>query len=345
MTGESWTRSDEPPAGQDAARRRIRTWLTEQFDLELPLICAPMSGISGSRLAAAVSAGGGLGMLGVNPTATEDWLAGQLAALAENGKPYGVGFLGWALSIDDAPMQQTLRARPDLVSVSYGDVERWVAPLHDSGVAIAAQAGTLTEAFELEDMGVDLIVVRGGEGGGHGRNEVATLPLLQAALAEVETPIIAAGGIATGRGLAAVLAAGAVGGWVGTAFLCCPEADTRPAAADAIVHAELDGTVYGRAFDIAQRLPWPPEYGGRALRNEFTDTWSTREEELLAGTPAAVAAGDQVLAARRAGDIRYAPVYAGQAAGLIHDERPVAEVLAEFATAADHLRRAGELVD
>jgi len=343
MADDGWTPSEEHP-GEDAGRQRVHTWLTEQFDLQVPVISAPMSGLSGSRLAGAVSLGGGLGMLGVSPSASQEWLAGQLADLNATEKPYGVGFLGWALEADEAPMQLTMKARPDLVSVSYGDVERWVAPLHDSGIAIAAQAGTLTEAFDLEDMGVDLIVARGGEGGGHGRNDVATLPLLQAALAEVETPLVAAGGIATGRGLAAVLAAGAVGAWVGTAFTCCPEADSRPAATEAIMRAELDSTVYGRAFDIAQRLPWPPEYGGRALRNEFTAAWFGREKELLAGTPAAVAASDQVEAARRAGDIRFAPVYVGQAAGLIHDERTVAEVLTEFATAAGYLRRAGRLV-
>ena len=157
--------------------------------------------------------------------------------------------------------------------------------------------------------------------------------------------MVAAGGIGTGRGLAAVLAAGAVGAWVGTAFTCCPEADTPAPATDAILRAELGDTMYGRIFDIAQHVPWPPEYGGRALRNQFTATWGGRERELAAGTPAAIAASDQMRAAREAGDISYAPVYAGQAAGLVDSERPVAEILADFATAEQHLRHIIGLLD
>lgn len=323
----------------------MRTWLTEQFELTLPLISAPMAGVSGGRLAASVSAGGALGMIGVSPTASAGWLRSQLELAAESGRPYGVGLLGWALELSDAHMKQVIAARPDLVSVSFGEVERWVAPLHDSGIALAAQAGNLLEAFDLEDMGVDIVVVRGGEGGGHGRNEVATLPLLQAVLNEVDVPVVAAGGIATGRGLAAVLAAGAAGAWVGTAFTCCPEADTPLEAQEAIVRAELGDTVYGSIFDIAQQVPWPAAYGGRALRNQFTEIWQGRERELAAGTPAAVAASDQVRAARQADDVRYAPVYAGQAAGLVDSERPVADVLAEFATAAAHLKAVAALLD
>jgi nitronate monooxygenase len=323
----------------------VRTWLTEQFDLSLPVISAPMAGVSGGRLAAAVSECGALGMIGVSPASSPAWLNSQLKVVGGTGKPYGVGLLGWALEISDAPMRQVIAARPDLVAISFGEIERWVAPLHDSGIALAAQAGNLLEAFDLEDMGVDLIVVRGGEGGGHGRNEVATLPLLQAVLNEVDVPVVAAGGIATGRGLAAVLAAGAAGAWVGTAFTCCPEADTSMEAQEAIVRAELGDTIYGRIFDIAQRLPWPAEYGGRALRNKFSDVWHGREDELSAGTPASVAAADQVRAARQADDIRYAPVYAGQAAGLIDSERPASDVLAEFATAATYLRAASAMLD
>ncbi len=323
----------------------MRTWLTEQFDLSLPLVSAPMAGVAGGRLAAAVSAGGALGMIGVSPLAGPTWLAEQLRVAAEAGKPYGVGLLGWALESSDEPMAQVIPARPDVVSVSFGEVERWVAPLHDSGIAVASQAGNLLEAFDLEDMGVDVIVVRGAEGGGHGRNEVATLPLLQAVLNEVDVPVLAAGGIATGRGLAAVLAAGAAGAWVGTAFTCCPESDCPPEAQDAIVRAQLGDTVYGRFFDIAQHTPWPAEFGGRALRNQFSDRWQGREAELGAGSPAAVAAADQLSAARQAGDFRYTPVWAGQAAGLIDGERPVAEVLAEFATATQFLKAAAAVWD
>ncbi len=323
----------------------MRTWLTEQFDLQVPVVNAPMAGVAGGRLAAAVCEAGALGMIGVPAKADLDWLQRQLKITQNTGRPYGVGLMAWALAKDEAPALLAIRERPDLVAVSFGDVEPWVAPLHDNGIAVAAQAGNLHEAFALEDMGVDIIVVRGAEGGGHGRNEVATLPLLQAVLEQVDIPVLAAGGIGTARGVAAVLAAGAAGAWVGTAFTCCPEAETFPAAQDAILAAELTDTTYGRIFDIAQHLQWPTEFGGRSLRNEFTAAWHGREHELAAGSPAAVAAGDQVWAAREAGDVRYAPVYAGQSAGLVESVRPAAEVVADLARAEEFLRAAAELLE
>ncbi|AZI57267.1 nitronate monooxygenase [Nakamurella antarctica] len=322
----------------------MRTWLTEQFDLTVPVVSAPMAGVAGGRLAAAVSAAGALGMIGVGSKSDPAWLDHQIDVAAAGEKPYGIGLMAWSLSRDATPGMAVLKARPDLVSISFGDVEPWVAPMHDNGVAVAAQAGNLLEAFALEDMGVDIIVVRGAEGGGHGRNEVATLPLLQAVLDNVDVPVLAAGGIGTARGLAAVLAAGAAGAWVGTAFTCCPEADTFAAAQDAIVAADLHDTTYGRIFDIVQHVPWPAEFGGRSLRNEFTAAWAGREHELEAGSAAALAAGDQVAAAKVLGDTRYAPVYAGQSAGLVQSRRPAAEVVADLACAQEYLRAAAALV-
>src|SRR5699024_10068429 len=116
--------------------------------------------------------------------------------------------------------------------------------------------------------------------GGHGRNAVATLPLLQEVLDAVSVPVLAAGGISGPRGLAAVLAAGAAGAWVGTAFAGCREATNSPDAQRAMDRAAATDTVYGRTFDIAQRLAWPEQFGARALRNSFTETWAGREADL-----------------------------------------------------------------
>src|SRR5699024_6204281 len=120
---------------------------------------------------------------------------------------------------DRAPLDAAIAARPALVSVSFGDYRPYVGPLQEAGIAVATQVGDVAEAVEAARAGVDLVVARGAEAGGHGRNRVATLPLLQAVLDAVDRPVLAAGGISTGRGLAAVLAAGAAGAWVGTAFL------------------------------------------------------------------------------------------------------------------------------
>lgn len=239
----------------------VRTWLTDRFDLAVPVVCAPMAGPGGGRLAAAVSAAGALGMIGVGPAATPTWIAEQCAIVQAADKPFGVGLLAWALAEHPAQLDAVIASRPALVSVSFGPYERFVERLQQAGSLVATQVGNLSEARAAERAGVDLIVARGGEGGGHGRNDVATLPLLQIVLEAVESPVLAAGGVATGRGLAAVLAAGAAGGWAGTAFLACTEAATSPGARDRLFAATDLDTVYGRVFDIAQRLAWPtPAY-------------------------------------------------------------------------------------
>ena len=239
----------------------MRTWLTERFGLSAPVVAVPMAGVSTGRLAAAVSAAGGLGMIGAGPTSTPDPFREQCAVAREAGR-FGVGLMAWALAQDDAMVDLVVAEAPALVSVSYGPYERWIAPLQDAGIVVATQVGTLQEARDAEHAGVDVLVARGGEGGGHGRADVATLPLLQSVLDVVQLPVLAAGGIGTARGLAAMLAAGSAGAWVGTAFLACPKGATSEAARERLFAAKDTGTAYGRVFDVAQRLAWPPEYGG-----------------------------------------------------------------------------------
>ncbi|WP_344887224.1 nitronate monooxygenase, partial [Nonomuraea antimicrobica] len=180
----------------------IRTWLSERFGLEVPLVAAPMAGVGDGRLAAAVSAAGALGMFGPPPTATAAWIAQQAGVAAAGGRPYGIGLMAWALRDNPAQLDAVLEARPALVSVSFGDFAPYVEPLRRAGITVAVQAGTTQEARQAERAGADVVVARGGEGGGHGRDEVATLPLLQGVLAAVNVPVLAAGGLAGARGLA-----------------------------------------------------------------------------------------------------------------------------------------------
>jgi nitronate monooxygenase len=136
-------------------------------------------------------------------------------------------------------------------------------------------------------------------------------------------PVLAAGGISNARGLAAVLAAGAAGAWVGTAFLACPEGDQPPAYRDAVVAAGEADTLYSRVFDIGRDIPWPARFGGRALRTEFADRWHGREAEL------------------EASDERFrAPVFwAGEGVAQLATGGSAAEVVASFAAAVDLLAR------
>ncbi|WP_157251692.1 NAD(P)H-dependent flavin oxidoreductase [Nonomuraea typhae] len=313
----------------------MRTWITERFGRELPLVGAPLAGVGGGRLAAAVSRAGALGMFGAGAAATPGWIAREAGVAGADGLPYGIGLMAWALAGNPEQVDAVIEARPSLVSVSFGDYAPHVGRLKAAGITVVTQAGTTREAVEAERAGVDAVVARGAEGGGHGRADVATLPLLQSVLEAVEIPVLAAGGIANARGLAAVLAAGAEGAWVGTAFLACEEAQGSAAAKRRILAAQEDDTAYGRVFDVAQRLDWPREYGGRSLRNRFFDAWDGRERELAADEGAQA----ELAAARENDDYDTACIYSGQAVGMVREERPAAAVVAEFAAAGALLRR------
>jgi nitronate monooxygenase len=316
----------------------VRTWLTDRFGLSVPVVGAPMAGVSTGALAAAVSSAGGLGMIAVRPGAPLERLL-EDSRTARAGGAFGIGLLAWALSdggaaVVDAVVEQA----PSLVSVSYGAYGTWVRPLSDAGIVVATQVGTRAEALAAQEAGVDLLVARGAEGGGHGRNDVGTLPLLQSVLDAVELPVLAAGGIGTARGLAAVLAAGAAGAWVGTALLACSEAATSPEARARLLEADDTDTAYGRVFDVGQRIDWPPEYGGRALRNAFYDRWAGAEDALATDDAAAAELREAV----RRRDFDTACVYAGQGVQLLHDERSAADVVRELAGAGVLLVRAAE---
>lgn len=315
------------------------TWLTERFGLSVPVVSAPMAGAAAGRLAAAVSRAGALGMVGVGSAATPAWVLQECGIAASDGRPYGAGLQAWALPANTTPLDAVLAAAPALVSVSYGSYATYVATLHEAGITVATQVGTTDEARAAEQAGVDVVVARGAEGGGHGRNDVGTLPLLQSVLESVSLPVLAAGGIGTARGVAAVLAAGAAGAWVGTAFLTSAEADTTPAARDRLVAAKDTDTAYARVFDIAGGFAWPPEYGGRALRNGFLDRWAGREDELAIDGDAA----EHYRSAHARRDYDTASLYAGQGVGLLHGERTAAEVVAELAGARELLRQAAGL--
>lgn len=312
----------------------LRTALTERLGLRTPIVCAPMAGAAGGRLAAAVSAAGGLGMIGAGSSMPPAKIIEEARVASATGQPFGVGLMAWALESNPDQLAAAVAARPALVSVSFGSYQRYVAPLRDAGIVVATQVGSVRGALEALEAGIDVIVARGAEAGGHGLNEVATMPLLQAVLDRVnDTPVLAAGGISTGRGLAGVLAAGASGAWIGTAFLACPEAANNPAARARICAARGEETIYTRVFDIAQHIPWPAPYGGRALANDFTSRWHGHEDALGEDSDSSA----RLAAAKRAADYRVAYLYAGQGVGSVTAERPAADVIASLSEQATRL--------
>jgi nitronate monooxygenase len=324
----------------------LETDLTRRFGLTVPVVSAPMAGASGGDLALAVSGAGGVGMIGVGSSTPAEWIARNGATAGGSGRPFGVGLLAWSKPDRSGQLDAVLALDPlpALVSVSYGDPigdeRRYLEPLRAAGCAVASQVGSLDDVRRALDDGFDVLVVRGGEGGGHGRNGVATLPLLQEALelldgVEPSPLVLAAGGIGTARGVAAVLAAGADGAWVGTAFLACPESTLTDTAKERLLAADGTGTVYTAAFDRGFRLGWPSAFAGRALRNRFTDAWTGREHELADADDAHA----ELLAGRHAQDYDVDHVYAGQSVGSVRRARPAADVLADLAGAEDLLSR------
>ncbi|MGV9802344.1 nitronate monooxygenase [Mycobacterium sp. NPDC003449] len=239
------------------------TW-SEAVGVEVPIVNAPMGGAAGGRLAAAVSRAGGLGMIGMGSSADAAQLRGELSLLDGSGRPFGIGLVHWVMQDRPDLLDTALAARPALLSVSFGDDFDWVGRAHDAGSTVTTQVATVDAARRAADAGVDVLVARGAEGGGHGQPLLGTLPLLAGVLDAVEVPVLAAGGISSARAVAAVLAAGAAGAWLGTVFATCTEALTPEASRDALL-AGTD-TELTREFDIAAGYRWPASIPERVLR-------------------------------------------------------------------------------
>jgi nitronate monooxygenase len=313
----------------------IKTPLTRWFDLTTPVVGAPMAGVSGGALARAVSEAGGLGMIGISGAASAQFVTEQCAIPAAEQLPFGVGLMVWVLETRPDLFEATVAAEPSLVSVSFGDPAPYVGPLHDAGIAVCAQVNTTADVHRALDAGVDILVAQGTEAGGHtGRR--ATLPLLQEVLTLTDRPVVAAGGIATGAGMAAALVAGAAGVWIGTPLLSCTEGLNAPALRERIRAASGDETVLTRAFDVAEGAAWPERWPGRALVNDFSRVWHGREEELREDADAR----RLVVEGRRTGDPGTAPVYAGESVGLVTRERSATDVVREMSADAEKALRA-----
>jgi nitronate monooxygenase len=313
----------------------IKTPLTRWFDLTTPVIGAPMAGVAGGDLARAVSLGGGLGMIGVSGKHSAEFVTEQCAIPAASEVPFGVGLMAWTLADRPDLFEATVAAQPSLVSVSFGDPEPYVGPLHDAGIAVAAQVNTLDDARRALEGGIDVLVAQGTEAGGH-TGQRTLLPLLQEVLALTDRPVLAAGGIATCAAMAGALVAGAAGVWVGTALLSCTEGLNSVAARERVRAATGDETVLTRAFDVAEGIAWPQRWPGRALVNDFSRVWHGREDELVADDEAR----SLVVEGRRTGDPATAPLYAGEAVGLVTAERSATDVVRELDADAEKALRA-----
>lgn len=315
----------------DAHGTRPENKLQQALGYTEPIFNASMAGAAGGSLAAAVSVAGGFGMLGIGGSSTKEWIDQEASLAASTGHSWGAGLMAWVLAKNLAPLEQVLAHGPSFICVSFGDPGPAASLAHEAGVMVGMQVGNAAELARALEDDIDVVICRGNEGGGHGRNEVSTLPLLQLALQQTAKPVIAAGGLATAAGVAAVLGAGAAAAWIGTRFAAATESMSHANVKEAIGTAGMDDTIYTRAFDIAQRIDWPVEYGGRALRNDFSDTWAEDLEKLGEAVASSDALTDSINEARTKADTSLAPVFAGQAAGLSRTGQSAAQIMADLA--------------
>src|ERR1700757_645213 len=262
--------------------KSLKTRLTEFFDIEHPLLAAPRALISAGRLAAAATSGGGLGLIG-GGYGDSDWLQREFAVAG--GTRVGCGFITWSLARKPELLDETLERQPATIMLSFGDLQPFAERIHAAGVPLIAQVQTLGQAHEALDAGAEILVAQGGEAGGHGMTVRSTFTLVPdvvdlAAERSPETLVLAAGGVADGRGLAAALTLGADGALVGTRFWASPEALVSPRAHERAVQAGGDDTFRTQVYDVVRQLDWPVEYDERALGNSFLDTWHGNEDQL-----------------------------------------------------------------
>ena len=326
------------PWGVMMAAMALSTAFTELFSIRYPVALAPMGGSAGGALAAAVSSGGGLGLLG-GGNGDVAWLARELPIVAEGtGKPWGVGFQSWAVSA--GTLERALEVGPAAVMLSFGDPRPFAEAIRRAGAALILQVTDLEEARQAVEVGADVIVAQGTEAGGHGaRRGRSTLPFVPVVVdLAAPVPVLAAGGIADGRGVAAALALGAAGALIGTRFQATAESLADPSAKKAIVEGCGEDTERSSVLDIARGSAWPPKYPARTLGHPFVDQWRGREDELAADPGARQAYRDGV--AR--GELPPLPVWASEAIDLISDLPSAAGLVAALAAQAEQaLARAG----
>jgi nitronate monooxygenase len=307
----------------------IHNRLTQILGIEHPVLLAPMDIVSGGRLAAAVSQAGGLGLLG-GGYGDSDWIDREWA-LAANAR-IGCGFITWSLAKHPGLLDGVLAHQPAAVMLSFGDPRPFAPSIRAAGARLICQVQTV--AREAAEAGADVIVAQGTEAGGHGQVEPLFTLLPQVVDICPGTPVVAAGGIADGRGLAAAMTLGAEGVLMGTRFYASLEAEGHPEAKQRIVGAQGGQTVRSIVFDLSRRNRWPAPYTGRVPRNRHAERWLGREVELEA---VAEEVGRDYAAARERGDFDVAAVIAGEACALIHDIPPAGEIVERVAAEAERL--------
>ncbi len=298
-----------------------KTRLSQLLDIEYPIIQGAMTLISGAELAAAVSNAGGLGIIVFNAAGRdpERFRAEIRRCRHLTDRPFGVNFsVG-----EDTAIEYIMVAIEEGVAVattSAGDPSLYTGLLRDAGVKVLHLVGSVRHARRAVEAGVDAVIAEGFEAGGHNASdEITTMALVPQVAAAVEVPVVAAGGIADGRGLVAALALGADGVQVGTRFIATQECAAHPAFKEAVLRADDRATV------ITQRRWWGP---ARILRNSMAQVLIEMENSCLSAEEAAAYFGrGRAIRGQMEGDLEEGELFCGEIAGLVKDLLPAGEVV------------------
>jgi nitronate monooxygenase len=319
----------------------VRTAVCDLLGIDVPIVQAPMGGVALPPLAAEVSNAGGLGTLSLT-WADPGTVRERVARTAERtSRPFAVNF---GLHVEqEERIDAALDAGARIVSLFWGDPAAHARRVHEAGGLVLVTIGSAEEARRVEAAGADVLVAQGWEAGGHVWGTVSTLVLVPAAVDAVEVPVIAAGGIADGRGLAAVLALGAQGGWVGTRFLLAEESPIHPVYRERLLAAAETDTYYSAVFDVG----WE-DAPHRTLRNSTIAAWEAAGRPSPGSRPGEnepVATSTEGNGVSRyasttpvegvSGDIEALSLWAGQGVGLIRAVRPAAEIVRELVDEAE----------
>lgn len=311
----------------------VQNRLTQILGIDHPVLLAPMDLVSGGRLAAAVSQAGGLGLLG-GGYGDGDWIDREWDR-AGNAR-IGCGFITWSLAKHPQVLDRVLARQPAAIMLSFGDPRPFGPAIRAAGARLICQVQTGAQAREAMEAGADVIVAQGTEAGGHGMSEPIFTLLPQVVDVCPSAAVVAAGGIADGRGLAAALMLGAEGVLMGTRFYASQEADGHPEAKRRIVAAAGGQTIRSIVFDLSRCNRWPAPYTGRLLRNRHAEIWLGREVELEARMEEV---GRDYAAARERGDFDVAGVIAGEACALIYDIPSAGEIVERIVAEAEQVIR------
>lgn len=302
----------------------LHTPICDQLGIEYPIFLAGMGGVALSRLVAAVSNAGGLGIMGA-ATLDPERLREEIRKTRDlTDKPWGVDLL--------APIPDQIR--PQIEVIYEEGVKIFVAGLavpsdfivemHARGMTVMVMCGKVRHAQKSEAAGADIVAAQGTEAGGH-TGEVGALALIPQVVDAVKIPVIAAGGMADGRGLVAALALGAQGAIFGTRFVASPEAQAHAGYREAIVRATEADTVRTRCYTGKT---------ARAIRNEYTEEWESKADTIQPfPMQAAVSVQNQVMdfmGVTRTFDPQRTFMPAGQSAGLIRDIKPAGEIVRDI---------------